>query len=286
MSLKEVKQRIASVKNTQKITSAMKLISAAKLRRAQNAIEGMLPYRKKLDEMLLSLLSSVNDFSTPFTRRSDVKNVAIVTISSNTSLCGGFNAAVIKETKAVIDEYSAQGAKVEIFPSGKKVADALVKAGLQVNVALMSQSAQAIYSDISASAYEFMRRFVAGELDCIELIYTHFHSAAKQIVTREKLLPFDFSTFERTKTVNIQDYIIEPTKERLLEQLIPKVITMRLFTSFLDSAAAEHAARMLAMQIATDNADDLITTLVREYNKSRQQAITNELLDIVAGSMN
>ena len=131
-----------------------------------------------------------------------------------------------------------------------------------------------------------MRRFVAGELDEIVLVYTHFHSAAKQTVVCEKLLPLDFSSLELSDSHSIGDFIVEPTREALIEQLIPKVVAMRLFTSLLDSVAAEHAARMLAMQIATDNANDLITTLVREYNKSRQQAITNELLDIVAGSMN
>ena len=287
MSLKEVKQRILSVKNTQKITSAMKLISAAKLRRAQNAIEGMLPYRKKLDEMLLSFLSAVEGFSTPYTRCGEVKRVAVVAVSSNSSLCGSFNAAIIKQTKEILEGYSALGCEnVEIFPVGKKICDALNKAGYRVNDALMSQAVSPTYNIIASVAHDFMRRFVAGELDEIVLVYTHFHSAAKQTVVCEKLLPLDFSSLELSDSHSIGDFIVEPTREALIEQLIPKVVAMRLFTSLLDSVAAEHAARMLAMQIATDNANDLITTLVREYNKSRQQAITNELLDIVAGSMN
>ena len=287
MSLKEVKQRILSVKNTQKITSAMKLISAAKLRRAQNAIEGMLPYKNKLDEMLLSFLSAVKNFSTPYARSGEVRRIAVVAVSSNSSLCGGFNSAIIKRTKELLDEYKSLGAdNVEIFPVGKKISEALHKAGYSLDDSLMSQAAAPSYNEVAEVARYFMRRFIAGELDSIVLVYTHFHSAAKQTVVCEKLLPLDFSSLEFSDSHSIGDFIVEPTQEALIEQLIPKVVAMRLFTSLLDSVAAEHAARMLAMQIATDNANDLITTLVREYNKSRQQAITNELLDIVAGSVN
>lgn len=287
MSLKEVKQRILSVKNTQKITSAMKLISAAKLRRAQNAIEGMLPYKNKLDEILLSFLSAVKDFSTPYARNGEVRRIAVVAVSSNSSLCGGFNTAIIKRTKELLEEYKTLGAdNVEIFPVGKKISESLHKAGYSLNDSLMSQAAAPAYSEVAEVARYFMRRFIAGELDSIVLVYTHFHSAAKQTVVCEKLLPLDFSSLELSDSQSMSDFIVEPTREALIEQLIPKVVAMRLFTSLLDSVAAEHAARMLAMQIATDNANDLITTLVREYNKSRQQAITNELLDIVAGSVN
>lgn len=287
MSLKEVKQRIISVKNTQKITSAMKLISAAKLRRAQSVIDGVRPYQQKLDEMLVTFLSGSQHITTPYTRSSETKRVAVIAISSNSSLCGSFNANIIRLAKEVIDSYSSlENNNIEIYPIGKKIFDSLKKSGYSLNDSLMPQLTTPQYAEASKVAYKLMQQFANGELDRIELVYTHFYSPAKQIATRETFLPIDLSALN-SKGENIShDFIVEPNREAIIEQLIPKVIAMRLYTALLDSIAAEHAARMLAMQIATDNADDLITTLVREYNKSRQQAITNELLDIVAGSMN
>lgn len=287
MSLKEVKQRIQSVKNTQKITSAMKLISAAKLRRAQSAIEGVRPYQSKLDEMLVSFLSGADTVSTPFTRVSEPKRVVVVAVSSNSSLCGSFNASVIRLAKETIAEHSSVGGRVvEVCPVGKKMADSLRKEGYTLNDALMSQAVAPQYAPVAQVADELMRRFAAGEIDRVELVYTHFHSAAKQVPVRETFLPIDIESMHKDAARSLSDFIVEPSKEELISRLLPRVIAMRLYTALLDSIAAEHAARMLAMQIATDNADDLITTLVREYNKSRQQAITNELLDIVSGSMN
>ena len=287
MSLKEVKQRIQSVKNTQKITSAMKLISAAKLRRAQSAIEGVRPYQSKLDEMLVSFLSGADTLSTPFTRVSEPKRVVVVAVSSNSSLCGSFNASVIRLAKEAIAEHSSlEGRVVEVYPVGKKMADSLRKEGYALNDALMPQAVAPQYAPVAQVADELMKRFAAGEIDRVELVYTHFHSAAKQVPVRETFLPVDIESIDKEAAHSLSDFIVEPGKEELISRLLPRVIAMRLYTALLDSIAAEHAARMLAMQIATDNADDLITTLVREYNKSRQQAITNELLDIVSGSMN
>ena len=287
MSLKEVKQRIQSVKNTQKITSAMKLISAAKLRRAQSAIEGVRPYQSKLDEMLVSFLSGAETVSTPYTRVSEPKRVVVVAVSSNSSLCGSFNASVIRLAKETVAEHSSvEGGVVEIYPVGKKIADSLRKAGYELNDALMSQAAAPQYAVVAQVADELMKRFAAGEIDRVELVYTHFHSASKQVPVRQAFLPIDIESMHNDSVRSLSDFIVEPGKEELVGRLLPRVIAMRLYTALLDSIAAEHAARMLAMQIATDNADDLITTLVREYNKSRQQAITNELLDIVSGSMN
>lgn len=287
MSLKEVKQRILSVKNTQKITSAMKLISAAKLRRAQSVIEGVQPYRKRLDNMLLTFLSGSNQVDTPYTRVEEPRRVAVIAISSDSSLCGGFNANIIRNAKEVLVGYSSLGAEnVELFTVGKKIATSLKKEGYVPDESLMSQAVSPQYTPVSQVAYELMRRFAAGELDSIELVYTHFVSAAKQVPVRETFLPIDISEYSGNETGVANDFIVEPGKEQLVQQLLPKVIAMRLFTAMLDSVAAEHAARMLAMQVATDNADELITTLVREYNKSRQQAITNELLDIMSGSLN
>ena len=286
MSLKEVKQRIQSVKNTQKITSAMKLISAAKLRRAQRTIEGVRPYQSKLDEMLVSFLSVADTVSTPFTRVSEPKRVVVVAVSSNSSLCGSFNASVIRLAKEAIAQHlSAEGRVVEVFPVGKKIADSLRKEGYELNEVLMPQAVAPQYASVAQVADELMKRFAAGEIDRVELVYTHFHSAAKQVPVRETFLPIDIESMNKEAVHSLSDFIVEPSKEELISRLVPRVIAMRLYTALLDSIAAEHAARMLAMQIATDNADDLITTLVREYNKSRQQAITNELLDIVAGSV-
>ena len=287
MSLKEVKQRIQSVKNTQKITSAMKLISAAKLRRAQSTIEGVRPYQSKLDEMLVSFLSVADTVSTPFTRVSEPKRVVVVAVSSNSSLCGSFNASVIRLAKEAIAQHlSAEGRVVEVFPVGKKIADSLRKEGYELNEVLMPQAVAPQYASVAQVADELMKRFAAGEIDRVELVYTQVHSAAKQVPVRETFLPIDIESMNKEAVHSLSDFIVEPSKEELISRLVPRVIAMRLYTALLDSIAAEHAARMLAMQIATDNADDLITTLVREYNKSRQQAITNELLDIVSGGMN
>jgi F-type H+-transporting ATPase subunit gamma len=286
MSLKEVKQRIQSVKNTQKITSAMKLISAAKLRRAQSAIEGVRPYKNKLDEMLISFLSGADKISTPYTRVSEPQRTVVVAVSSNSSLCGSFNSSIIRLAKDTIAQYSAkEGAVVEVYAVGKKMADALRKEGYEINDSLMSQAVSPQYATVAQVADQLMRRFAANEIDRVELVYTHFHSSAKQVPLCETFLPIDIDSMQKEDAHSLSDFIVEPGKEELIARLLPRVIAMRLYTALLDSIAAEHAARMLAMQIATDNADDLITTLVREYNKSRQQAITNELLDIASGSM-
>ncbi len=286
MNLKEVKQRILSVKTTQKITSAMKLVSAAKLRRAQSAIEGMRPYEQKLHEILSAYLHNAQTITTPYATAREVKSVAVIVISSSSSLCGTFNSNIIRLAKEVIDAYRADGVKVELFPAGKKVYEAIKKTGISCNTALMEQATSVSYPAVSAVVAELMSQFTTGEYDKIELVYTRFLSAAKQLPVRETFLPIDIEDTAGTESAVSHEFIIEPGKEELLTDLLPRVIKLRLFTALLDSAAAEHAARMMAMQIATDNADDLISELVLEYNKGRQQAITNELLDIVSGSVN
>ncbi len=286
MNLKEIKQRIQSVKNTQKITSAMKLISAAKLRRAQSAIENLHPYGQKLSDILSAFLSGEHAPQTPYTDVREAKSVAIVAVSSHSGLCGSFNSNIIRETKEAVEKYTAAGVAVEILPVGKKIAGALHKVGLEVNSALVEQAAAASYDVVAGIATDLMERFLAGTLDRVEIIYTRFISAAKQQIVSEVLLPLSFTADEDATGGTTNDFIVEPSPEELLQQLLPKVAVLRLYTALLDSAAAEHAARMLAMQVATDNASDLISDLVLEYNKGRQQAITNELLDIVAGSAN
>lgn len=285
MNLKEIKQRIQSVKSTQKITSAMKLVSAAKLRRAQNTIENMLPYKQKLDGILTSFLQNTVSLDTPFTAVREAKKVAVIAVSSNSSLCGGFNANIIREVRAVVDNYTAAGVAVELLPVGKKISDAMRKMGYEPNVSLLEQAAAVSYDVVASVATALMERFASGDIDRVDLVYTHFRSAAKLVPVVETLLPINVDTITG-ETPAVREYILEPGKEALLQQLLPRTIKLRLFTALLDSAAAEHAARMMAMQIATDNADDLIQELVREYNKGRQQAITNELLDIVSGSAN
>lgn len=286
MNLKEVKQRIQSVKTTQKITSAMKLVSAAKLRRAQSAIEGMRPYQQKLFEILSAFLHSTSSISTPYTCVRQVKRVAVIVVSSSSSLCGAFNANIIRRAKELVDSYATEGVAVELFPVGKKIYDAVKKMSIVPNDALMSQAEKISYAPVAAVATDLMERFANGTYDKIEILYNRFFSAAKQAPVNELLLPIDIDAMATNSKQSAIEYIVEPGRHELTSRLLPQVITLNLFTALLDSAAAEHAARMMAMQIATDNADDLIAELVLEYNKGRQQAITNELLDIVSGSMN
>lgn len=286
MNLKEVKQRIQSVKTTQKITSAMKLVSAAKLRRAQSAIEGMRPYQQKLFEILSAFLHSTSSISTPYTCVRQVKRVAVIVVSSSSSLCGAFNANIIRRAKELVDSYATEGVAVELFPVGKKIYDAVKKMSIVPNDALMSQAEKISYAPVAAVATDLMERFANGTYDKIEILYNRFFSAAKQAPVNELLLPIDIDAMATNSKQSAIEYIVEPGRHELTNRLLPQVITLNLFTALLDSVAAEHAARMMAMQIATDNADDLIAELVLEYNKGRQQAITNELLDIVSGSMN
>ena len=283
MNLREVRDRIASVKNTQKITSAMKLVSAAKLRRAQAAIEGMLPYSDKLFSILSSLLSCVEDSATPYTAVRDCRRVVVVAVSSDTGLCGTFNANVIRLLYETVENYRAKGVEVELYSVGKKIHDAAIKIGLEPVCDLMEQSASPTYNAVAVVARSLMSRYAAGDVDRVEVVHSHFQSAAKQIAVNDLLLPLDIQSLQ-IETVASCDYIVEPGKIEMLDVLLPKVVELRLFASLLDSVAAEHAARVLAMQIATDNATDLISELTLEYNKGRQQAITNELLDIMSGS--
>ncbi len=287
MNLKEVKQRIQSVKNTQKITSAMKLVSAAKLRRAQSAAEGVRPYKEKLNEILTAFLGALHTVETPLTAQRETKRVAIVAISSSSSLCGSFNANVIRLARKRVADYISNGVEVELYPVGKKMYEAFKKMGLEQNLFLMEQAASPSYNPAAQAATAFMQSFSSGLVDKVEIVYTHFHSAAKQTVECDTYLPINIDALKAGEAAVVPtDYIVEPDGAALLHELLPKVVALNLFSVMLDSTAAEHAARMMAMQIATDNADDLITELVREYNKGRQQAITNELLDMMSGSIN
>ena len=290
-SLKEVKGRIATVNNTRKITSAMKMVASAKLHKAQGAITNMLPYERSLHRLFTNFLSG-GDVQSCYTVAREVKRIALVVFSSNSSLCGGFNANVIKHTTQWLDEHQSLGKEqILVYPVGKKVADALVKQGYAVQGDFQHMADKPSFAEASALAQQLMDMFEKGKVDRVELLYNHFKSTASQILTHEVYLPLqtcppddrrEEGSRERKEET---DYILEPSREELLAALLPKVLRMKLYTVLLDSNASEHAARTMAMQIATDNADDLLQELTLMYNKTRQQAITNELLDIVGGSM-
>ena len=295
-SLKEVKTRINSVKSTRKITSAMKMVASAKLHKAQGAIENMLPYQRKLNKILTNFLGADLPIESPYIRAREVKRVAIVAFSSNTSLCGAFNANVIKMLLQTVGEFRTLGQdNILIFPVGKKVDEAAKRLGFQPQETSATLSDKPSYQEASELAHRLMKMYIAGEIDRVELIYHHFKSMGVQILLRETYLPIDLTHLvdgeEKEKEEEVQggeianDYIIEPSAEELIANLIPTVLSQKLFTAAVDSNASEHAARTLAMQVATDNANELIQDLTKQYNKSRQQAITNELLDIVGGSM-
>ena len=295
-SLKEVKTRINSVKSTRKITSAMKMVASAKLHKAQGAIENMLPYERKLNKILTNFLSADLPVESPYIKAREVKRVAIVAFSSNTSLCGAFNANVIKMLLQTVGEFRTLGQdNILIFPVGKKVDEAVKRLGFEPQETSPTLSDKPSYQEASELAHRLMEMYVSGEIDRVELIYHHFKSMGVQILLRETYLPIDLTRVvdeeENQKEEEVQggeianDYIIEPSAEELIANLIPTVLSHKLFTAAVDSNASEHAARTLAMQVATDNANELIQDLTKQYNKSRQQAITNELLDIVGGSM-
>ena len=295
-SLKEVKTRINSVKSTRKITSAMKMVASAKLHKAQGAIENMLPYERKLNKILTNFLSADLPVESPYIKAREVKRVAIVAFSSNTSLCGAFNANVVKMLLQTVGEFRTLGQdNILIFPVGKKVDEAVKRLGFQPQETSPTLSDKPSYQEASELAHRLMEMYVSGEIDRVELIYHHFKSMGVQILLRETYLPIDLTRVvdeeEKQKEEEVQggeianDYIIEPSAEELIANLIPTVLSQKLFTAAVDSNASEHAARTLAMQVATDNANELIQDLTKQYNKSRQQAITNELLDIVGGSM-
>lgn len=288
-SLKEVKTRIASVNSTRKITSAMKMVASSKLHHAQLAIERMRPYERQLSHIMSTFVGSMEgEIDTPYAGEREVKRVAIVLYTSNSSLCGGFNANVIKAFNRKVEVYRQQGIDiVSVYPLGKKAYDAVVKAGFTPSADYAALLDHPSYEKAAQVAAEIMESYAEGEIDRADLIYHHFKSAGSQILTEEEFLPIKLQTADddsMSHTIQL-DFIVEPSKEEVISQLVPKSLHLKLFTALLDSLASEHAARVMAMQVATDNADELLRELTLTYNKTRQQAITNELLDIVGGSM-
>lgn len=288
-TLKEIKSRIQSVKSTQKITSAMKMVSSAKLRKAQKQIESFYPYEQKLTQILSNFLSAEEESSSVYAEQREVKRVALVAFSSNSSLCGSFNSNIAKKLALAVEKYNHLGKEnIMIFPIGKKVSQAVKKMGFAVEEIFDEMINKPSYQPAQELAGRLMEMFDNKEIDRVELIYYHFKNKSSQVLTESAFLPIELKNFQTLQTDNKvqihQNYLVEPDRLSVMSVLIPKVIRLKLYTALLDSSASEHAARTIAMQIATDNADDLLQELNLQYNKSRQQAITNELLDIIGGS--
>ena len=298
----------------------MKMVASSKLHHAQQLIENMLPYENMLEHILKAFLASMPEARTPLNvERKQLKRIALVPFSSNSSLCGGFNANVTKLLQQAVAHYREQGVTdIVVYPIGRKITEQATKMGLQIggNFNLLAEKPNA--HQCADIATELSEQYAAGELDRVELIYHHFKSAGSQILTRRTFLPIDLSTelgrfsdrdlSSDVVTAKAQEYLkkkaakeektkdeakplndnflVEPDMETILTTLIPKELNLMVYTALLDSNASEHAARMVAMQTATDNADELLRGLNLQYNKSRQQAITNELLDIMGGSVN
>lgn len=279
-NLKEIRNRITSVSSTMQITSAMKMVSAAKLKKAQDAITAMRPYAEKLTELLQNLSATLEgDAGGEFTTQREIKKVLVVAITSNRGLCGAFNTNVIKEAKSRSEFYA--GKQVDIFAIGKKGNDVLSKTLSVVD----NQSAvfeDLTFDNVAKIADLLTEKFVSGQYDKIELIYNQFKNAATQIVQTEQFLPL--APIKSDLTVSAGDYIFEPSKEEIVLTLIPKSLKTQLYKGIRDSFASEHGARMTAMHKATDNATELRNQLKLTYNKARQASITNEILEIVGGA--
>jgi F-type H+-transporting ATPase subunit gamma len=290
-SLKEIKGRVSSIRNIRKITSAMRMVASAKLHHAQNAIANMLPYEHRLRDMLSLLLCSEGDIASPYTQpKEKIKRLAIVAFSSNSSLCGAFNVNILKKLNAKIKEKyrKLDSSKILIVPVGRRIHDAILREGYQPQGDFRKMADKPNYADAAALAQRLMELYCTNQVDRIVLIYNHFKSIAVQVPTIETFLPFSPQVSELKKGAGKRetppDFLLEPSRDELIASLFPRVLELKIFTILLDSAAAEHAARTIAMQSATDNADELLDELVLLYNKSRQQAITNELLDIISGT--
>ena len=279
-NLKEIRNRITSISSTMQITSAMKMVSAAKLKKAQDAITAMRPYAEKLTELLQNLSATLDgDVGGDYTTQREIKKVLVVAITSNRGLCGAFNTNVIKEVKTRSDYY--KGKQVDVFAIGKKGNDILSKTLTVVD------NKSAIFDDLTFEnvaqiAEVLTQKFVAGEYDRIELVYNQFKNAATQIIQTEQFLPL--APIQSDLPVSTGDYIFEPSKEEIVLTLIPKSLKTQLYKGIRDSFASEHGARRTAMHKATDNATELRDQLKLTYNKARQAAITNEILEIVGGA--
>jgi len=285
-NLKEVRNRITSVNSTMQITSAMKMVSAAKLKKAQDAVTQMRPFSEKLSEVLSNLTASLDSSESVYGPHGEVNNILLIPVTSNRGLCGGFNSQIVKATQGLIKTKYA-GKSVKVLSIGKKVADIMSKEGYAITDGSLPENANHIfdnltYSNVEKVAQQVMDSYISGEFDEIVLIYNTFKNAATQIVVKEQFLPVVApENADSTATV---DYIFEPNKEDILEVIVPKSLKTQIFKAVLDSFAGEQGARMTAMHKATDNAGDLLKELKLTYNKARQTAITTEILEIVSGA--
>ncbi len=280
-NLKELRNRIQSVGSTMQITSAMKMVSAAKLKKAQDAIQQMRPYAEKLQELLSGLNASLDQSESLYGAQRPLRKVLLITLTSNRGLCGAFNANVIRQARRVAANYVNQGVEVEIVAIGKKGNDLLKKVyPVVANHSDIFNNIQ--FDDVAAVAQMAMDNFTSGNYDKVEVVYNHFKNAGSQEVITETMLPI--APPDDASTDQALDYIFEPGKEEIVEELIPKSLKTQLFKAVLDSNASEHGARMTAMHKATDNAKELSRLLKLDYNKARQAAITNEILEIVGGA--
>jgi F-type H+-transporting ATPase subunit gamma len=284
-NLKEIKNRITSISSTMQITQAMKMVSAAKLKRAQDAITQLRPYAQKLQEILSNVSGTLDLSENRYAEEREVKNILIIGISSNRGLCGGFNNNITKRINALLAA-DYKGMNVHILTVGKKVNDAF-KNGAHLNRPERLGSPEDLFNDltfdrVAAHAEYAMESFVAGKYDKVVVVYNEFKNAAVQIVRTEQLLPILPSETEGNSAAS--DYIFEPSKLEIVKDIIPKTLKLQLYKAILDSNASEHGARMTAMHKATDNASELKRNLTLDYNKARQAAITNEILEIVGGA--
>ena len=280
-NLKEIRSRITSVGSTMQITSAMKMVSAAKLKRAQDAITQMRPYSNKLTDLLQSLSSSLDGSeNNQYSDSREVKKLLIVSITSNRGLCGGFNSYIIKSVKSIIEKQN-KNSNVEILSIGKKSSEHFTKNGYKMFSVHDEVYNNLTFDNISNIAETIINKFLSKEFDKVVLVYNQFKNAATQIIMNENYLPIDNSAKENTQTA---DYILNLIKTEIVKELIPKSLKTQLFKAVLDSHAAEHGARMTAMHKATDNAAELKKELTLTYNKARQAAITGEILEIVGGA--
>ena len=303
-TLKEIKGRINTVNGTLKITSAMKMVASAKLHKAQDAMANLIPYERQMHGILCRLLS---DESAPsceeFAVQRQVRKAAIVAVASNSSLCGAFNANVIRLFNETAEGYLASGLTrddILVFPVGRKMAEAASKAGFASRGDFNSLADKHVFGEVKVFAENLTDKFLRKEVDEVSLVYSHYKSSSFQEPVRETYLPFSaVSSMDVRISGSGQgplmrqhdqedsgvDYIIEPDAESVLRALLPKVLVLKIYTMLLDASAAEHASRMVAMQEATDNGNQLLQDLTRQYNRQRQQSITDELLDIVSGSL-
>lgn len=288
-NLKEVRTRIASVSSTQQITSAMKMVSAAKFRRAQNAITGMRPYTDQLQEIIADI-DTGDGIRTPYHTERPLRNVMLVVVTSNKGLCGAFNSNVLKQAQQRIDHYRnalPQGSTLQVMSIGKKSSELLAR---QRDLSLTTHDDlldNPTFDAVAMLADGLMQRFTAGQLDRVEVVYNQFKNSLTQILSTEQYLPLtreSSNTSSTSTSAPTNDYIFEPSKGDILREMVPLTLRSTFYRIILDSLASEHGARMTAMQKATDNASELLKDLTLSYNKARQAAITNEIIEIVSGS--